>query len=163
MYQANYAQAQSVNAFFSKEHECIKNIRTTKLNVMYHVVDNSLMEQFYHCMCTIRKKLKWNASYEMLNSLLSMLTMIVIIWLSLRKMMVGEITLGEFIIFFNYHTILSSYLNQLLNFGSERQAYLLAKDRLDEVLNYAKDKGGEQKVESVDTLQVKKVSKAFQG
>ena len=125
MFRIRKAEKDAQTASFSREVMWMGRGKLVRLEHLYANVKKDIHAIYTTCEKAMKHSLNVSSAYNFICSMISSLSLILIIYLSLKRIQVGEITVGEFVMAFNFFNMLVTYISSILNFGSKSRKCIL--------------------------------------
>ncbi|WP_270372550.1 ABC transporter ATP-binding protein [Longicatena caecimuris] len=158
MFRIRKAEKDAQTASFSREVMWMGRGKLVRLEHLYTNVKKDIHAIYTTCEKAMKHSLNVSSAYNFICSMISSLSLILIIYLSLKRIQVGEITVGEFVVAFNFFNMLVTYISSILNFGSKKQEMHIAITRLDTLMDLEEESEEGIILDSVHDITIKNLT-----
>lgn len=140
------------NEHFGIECSYLQKFRLIKIECLNEFILNKIKKSFNGVLEKFKYYINSETKNNILGSLLNCLSLSLILIFSVQSLQSNVLTLGDFIIVFNYYNYLMSSSNKLFLFSQQMQQYKIAKVRLNNIMEEEKEPTCGEKIESISTL-----------
>jgi len=161
LYRVSFAFQESQSHFFSKLYEQLFNIRFIKIHSLFNSFVHRLNSSFSVLLSKALRYQHTNYIFGGLDQLVVMVVQMILLIVGGREVILGQLTIGRFIIISTYFNMMLGAMRYFLNLGQSIQSSLVSYNRLRELSDIETENNGVHKLESVDTIEIKNLSFAY--
>lgn len=154
MYEAGKKSNIKENEFFALESSWYQKTKLVKLEGIIHHVIESLNEKFKECLNIFMKYTKINAFFIFVGTLFSLLSILIMFYFSIQQIKLNKLSIGQFIIAFNFYNALNGYISKVFNHGEEHQKFKVSVDHLQEIIDFEENNPGNIVVDKIENIEL---------
>ncbi len=147
--------------YFKKYFEQFSDIEFVKNNVLkkfYNYRFESIYKKFY---LTSMRMQRVNYSFNSIDKICMTIAQIILFFMGGRDVIRGRISVGDFTILSTYFSLALTSVRYFLSLGKLKKEMDVSIDRINKLLNLEKDKDGNIRLDSIDTLDLNLSKEAF--
>lgn len=161
LYKASYAFKESQAQFFSKLNEQLFNIRFIKIHSMFSRFISRLNDSFSDLLSNALRYQHSNYIFSGLDKLVVMIVQIILLLIGGHEIIAGRLTIGRFVIISAFFNIMLGAMRYFFSLGQLVQSNMVSYNRLQEFAAIDKENNGIQKLDNVESIELKCVSFAY--
>ena len=161
LYRVSLAFQESQSHFFSKLNEQLFNVRFIKIHSLFDSFVRRLNNSFSVLLSNVLRYQHTNYVFGGLDQLVVMLVQMILLIIGGREIILGQLTIGRFIIISTYFNMMLGAMRYFLNLGQSVQSSLVSYNRLREFSDIKIEHNGIQTLESVASIEIKNLSFAY--
>ncbi|AHM67574.1 ATP-binding cassette domain-containing protein [Paenibacillus polymyxa] len=157
LYKANLKYKKEANEYYSKKVEQINKLVFIKKNVLFNEMNERLNKAFNSLFRVATSQVKTNYIFSNLNQFILIICYIFVIGIGGHKVVIGQMSIGQFTIINTYLSMIISSTSYLLSLASSYQETKVSIERLNDVMNSENDIYGSTTLEDLEKISIKQL------
>lgn len=158
MYKYNYIFKESQSTFFSKLQEQLYNIKFIKIHSIFDFFENRLYDSYLDLINIAIKNNMVNYGFKSLESLITLSSQCMLIFLGALSVLKGNITIGFFTIISNYFFMSLNSFKYFMSLAQNYQNTLVSYNRIIAILNINEQTNGTKIIDKIERIELKNIN-----
>lgn len=158
LYEMSLLYKESQSNFFGVLNEQLENVYFLQIHSIKKLFFQKLLKHFEVFLGKVMKSQRFFFFYQSLDSIITMVTQIVIYLIGGMSVIRGEITIGEFTILASYFQYIMTGVTYFSNLAQNYQEALTSYDRLNEYLQMPLLENGKRHIKKIQNIVIRNVS-----
>lgn len=158
LYKTGYDYREANNNFYAAHNDRLSMIKQTKINSWFEVVKLKCIDFFNILLSKSANYAKTSAKLNNIGYLSTGLSLILIIILGGNELLMGNLTIGQLILTYNYANICINCSKSFLSITQSYQHAAVCYNRMSEILNLKLEINGSKRLNSIDSIEIKNLS-----
>ncbi|KTS69917.1 multidrug ABC transporter ATPase, partial [Paenibacillus jamilae] len=163
LYKANLKYKKEANEYYSKKVEQINKLVFIKKNVLFNEMNERLNKAFNSLFRVATSQVKTNYIFSNLNQFILIICYIFVIGIGGHKVVIGQMSVGQFTIINTYLSMIISSTSYLLSLASSYQETKVSIERLNDIMKSENDIYGSATLVELEKISIKKLGVKYSG
>ena len=161
LFKSNYILIEKRNKYFSVMTEQFKLIKFIKINALFDEVNHKLRRTFHDVYSEVLSNFRINYLFSNLNSIIIVVSNIIILLYGGILVIENRITIGEFTILNTYFTLILSATKYFVDLGRSYQQILVSVNRIEELMQVDTEANGLIIPSAINSVKIENLSFSF--
>lgn len=161
LFKSNYTLIEKRNKYFSVMTEQFKIIKYIKINVLFDEVNDKLKKTFHNVYTEVLSNFKINYLFSNLNTIIIVVSNIIVLLYGGILVINKEITIGNFTILNTYFSLILNSTKYFMDLGRAYQQILVSVERIEELKRTPIELNGTLDLKSLEHLEINNLHFSF--
>lgn len=158
LFKKGYSYRDAHNEFYAANNDRLSMVKQTKMNSWFDIVKARVSESFN---TQLRKNIdfiKVSTKLQNVGNASKYISIVLLIIFGGKEIINDNITIGQFILVYNYANLCISNMESFLSLGQNYQHAKVCYSRMLEILNLEQEHNGSKIIDDIDSVEVKELS-----
>lgn len=163
IYKTNYKVQCFNTELFVELKQQIENVKTIRCLSIFSYFEKRLNDKYMHFSKAALANNRLSAIFLSLNLIVNKSATIIVFFFGGRQVIIGTLSLGYYTVLMSYFSSVMEGLTAFFAFANEYEKYIVAKKRIGEILSISNDVEGNIYINSVNNIQINKLTYEIDG